>query len=59
MKKIVTALLLIICNIFYAQIIKGIVTDSMTKKPIPYANIVLINGKGIYSDEKGQFELDI
>lgn len=59
MKKIVTALLLIICNLFYAQIIKGIVTDSMTKKPIPYVNIVLINGKGIYSDEIGQFELDI
>lgn len=42
-----------------AQIIKGTVTDSLTKSPLPYANIVLMNGRGIYSDEKGQFELDV
>lgn len=59
MKKILTYLLLLIYSISYSQIIKGVVTDSTTKKPLPYANVVLINGKGIYSDEKGEFELDI
>jgi hypothetical protein len=59
MKKILLYLLILATNISNAQIIKGSITDSLTKEPVPYANIVLINGKGIYSDEKGQFELDI
>lgn len=59
MKKLLINILLLITNIFNAQIVKGIINDSLTQEPLPYANVVLMNGKGIYSDEKGQFELDI
>ncbi|WP_312902234.1 carboxypeptidase-like regulatory domain-containing protein [Chryseobacterium taichungense] len=59
MKKILLYLLILTASILNAQTIKGDIIDSLTKEPLPYANIVLINGKGIYSDEKGQFELDV
>jgi len=42
-----------------SQTIKGIVKDSTTQKSIAYSSIALLNNKGTYSDEFGNFELDI
>lgn len=46
-------------QLFYAQTIKGVVIDSVTEATVPYANILLKNGKGTYANEFGEFELDI
>lgn len=71
MKTIITSLICIICGYFnsFAQqhttnqlpdgIIKGVVIDSKTKKPLDYANIVLLKGSSNYamalSDDEGEF----
>ncbi len=70
MKTIITSLICIICgylNSFAQQAntepsggtIKGIVIDTKTKKPLDYANIVLLKGNSNYamilSDDEGEF----
>ncbi|SDH07081.1 carboxypeptidase-like regulatory domain-containing protein [Winogradskyella thalassocola] len=42
-----------------AQTINGVVKDSLSGEVIAYANIVLKNGKGTYSDEFGSFKLTV
>jgi len=59
MKYILYLTFLISLNTF-SQIVKGKIVDSLTNKPIEYANIVLINRDyGTYSNKKGQFSIDI
>jgi hypothetical protein len=60
-KKLLIALLYFcISTTIQGQIIKGTILDAVSKKPVFYAT-VYINGSFVatYSDEKGQFELDI
>ncbi|WP_282032672.1 carboxypeptidase-like regulatory domain-containing protein [Winogradskyella eximia] len=59
MKKISLLLLLVSINLLNSQTINGIVKDSVTGENIAFANIVLKNGKGTYSDEFGVFQLEI
>ncbi|OYT17457.1 MAG: hypothetical protein B7C24_02185 [Bacteroidetes bacterium 4572_77] len=41
-------------------IVKGVLLNAHTKKPLPYANIVVLhNGQGTISNEKGMFSLDL
>jgi len=51
--------LLFITHISNSQTIKGIIKDSLTQAPLAYSSIALLNNKGTYSDENGNFELDI
>lgn len=59
MKKISFLLFLVSINLLNSQIINGTVKDSVTGENIAFANIVLKNGKGTYSNEFGVFELEI
>lgn len=60
MKKVIIHLLLFFIAVsFKSQIIRGNITDASSGKALPFTSIVLINGKGIYADENGKFELDI
>lgn len=59
MKKFLLFLLFSLPNIFYSQTISGNVKDSLSQNSIPFANIVLMSGTGIYSDNYGKFEIDI
>lgn len=52
-------LLALITTSINAQTIKGNVKDFITQQPISYSSIALLNNKGTYSDEFGNFELDI
>ena len=52
-------ILFLTINLSYAQTIKGVVKDSITGKSIAFANVVLKNGKGTYTNEFGNFELKI
>lgn len=52
-------LLLFTTSLCYTQSISGKVKDSVTQKNLKYANIVLMNGGGTYSDEKGEFNFDV
>lgn len=61
MKKIISLFLLVnICLDAYNQVIKGIIADNETRKPI-YSAAVYINGTtvGTLSDADGNFKLDI
>lgn len=59
--KRVSLLLIILTsiNLLHSQTINGIVKDAVTGKNIAFANILLKNGKGTYSNELGSFELEI
>ncbi|WP_179333355.1 carboxypeptidase-like regulatory domain-containing protein [Winogradskyella costae] len=58
--KIITLLVVLFnLSIGNAQAINGVVKDSLSGEVIAYANIVLKNGKGTYSDESGSFKLNI
>jgi len=57
MKIRITLILLFICKLIYPQLISGIIKDSVSGKKIQFANIVLKNGKGTYSDKSGKFIL--
>ena len=46
-------------NIICSQVFSGRILDSITSYPISYANIVLLNGKGVYAGEDGEYEIDI
>ncbi|WP_299097879.1 carboxypeptidase-like regulatory domain-containing protein [uncultured Winogradskyella sp.] len=59
MKKISFLLFLISINLINSQTINGTVKDSVTGENVAFANIVLKNGKGTYSNEFGGFELEI
>lgn len=59
MKKTLFILLFITTNYFYAQVLKGVVKDSLTQIPLAYSNVVLMNGGGVYTDKNGNFELEI
>ena len=56
--KITFTLLLVFTNLLSAQI-KGIVKDSITGKPIPYANIWVENENiGASTEENGEFSIN-
>ena len=58
--KIITLLIVLFSiSIGNAQIISGVVKDCLSGEVITYANIVLKNGKGTYSDEFGSFKLTV
>jgi hypothetical protein len=60
-RKLLVALFCIcISTTIQSQIIKGTILDAVSKKPVFYAT-AYINGSFVatYSDEKGEFELDI
>ncbi|EPR74228.1 putative outer membrane protein [Winogradskyella psychrotolerans RS-3] len=60
MLKIITLLIFLFnISISNAQTINGVVKDSLSGGVIAYANILLKNGKGTYSDESGSFKLNI
>lgn len=56
LKKIVFLLLITTISVFL-QTIEGVVIDSITKKKIAFSSIVLLNGRGIYTDDNGTFSL--
>lgn len=65
MKKVLTVFLVLISIIVYSnpitQTVRGVLTDKLTKTPIPGANVVVLNSnplKGTISDELGRFKID-
>ena len=54
-KLILTFILLTSIFTFGQSKIKGIILDSLSKKPIPYVHILAKEGKATISDEKGHF----
>ncbi len=54
-------LLILLCfNQIQAEVIKGVVTDSLTTLPIPNVNISIVNTKyGTQSDSTGEFVLNL
>ena len=59
MKTLKLIFFLITVNFCNSQSLKGIVKDALSGEVITYANIVLKNGKGTYSDEFGSFKLTV
>lgn len=59
MNTIKRLIFLLSINFCAAQSINGVVKDSLTGEAIAYANILLKNGKGTYSDELGSFKLKV
>ncbi|REE27359.1 carboxypeptidase-like protein [Winogradskyella pacifica] len=59
MKTLKLIFFLITVNFCNSQSINGIVKDALSGEVIAYANIVLKNGKGTYSDEFGNFKLTV
>lgn len=59
MKKIIYLFIVLTAGIINAQTIKGVVLDASNKLPLAYTNIVLLNGKGVYANDHGLFEIDI
>lgn len=60
MNLLIKILLLLIFNFSFSQNITGKVIDSLTKKPLEYANVTLMTkNKGVYTDSKGVFNFDI
>ena len=59
MKILKILFFIVVVNVCNAQMINGIVKDSITGKEIAFANVVLKNGKGTYSDEFGVFQLNV
>ena len=57
--KIIIIIFAIANTLVNAQTFKGVVKDSLTKTPLSFSNIVLLNGGGTYADEFGKFEIDI
>ena len=46
-------------NYFYSQSLRGIVSDSLNQEFLPFANVLLLNGKGTFTDAEGKFIIDI
>lgn len=59
MKHPLFFILFIVTNTVYSQTIVGTIKDSLTQNSIPFSNIVLLNGGGLYADNFGKFEIDI
>lgn len=57
--KVKIIILMVFVNSSYSQSIVGVVMDSISGNKLPYANVVLINGKGTFSDEFGKFEISL
>lgn len=58
-KYILLFLFVISYTIGYSQIVRGIILDSKTKTPIPFASVYFNSTlSGTISDDKGYFELD-
>ncbi|MCC8408128.1 carboxypeptidase-like regulatory domain-containing protein [Mucilaginibacter sp. UR6-1] len=55
-----TLLLILSCDILYAQVIEGTVADAKTGQPLPYVNIG-IAGKatGTVTDDNGRYKIDL
>ena len=65
MKKILTIAFVLLSSLAFTnpitQTVRGIVTDKLTKMPIPGANIVIINSsplKGTTTDDQGRFRIN-
>ncbi len=60
-----TFLILFLClssglSSLQAQIIHGVVRDSVTKEPVPFANVTLLKkDRGVSCDVEGRFEFDL
>ena len=59
MRNIFFCFLVLVTSITHCQTIKGIIKDSISEETIPYVNIVLLQGGGTYSNEKGEFTLKV
>ena len=43
-----------------AQVVHGVITDSITKEPVPFANVTLLKkDRGVSCDVEGRFEFDL
>ncbi|MHC1705225.1 MAG: carboxypeptidase-like regulatory domain-containing protein [Tenuifilaceae bacterium] len=65
MKKNLTLFFVLITILSYSnpitQTVRGVLTDKLTKTPIPGANVIILNTnplKGTISDELGRFKID-
>lgn len=65
MKRLFTVLLMFMYASVYSnpitQTVRGVLTDKLTKTPIPGANVIILNTnpvKGVISDELGRFRID-
>lgn len=56
MKKILLFTLIKISSL-YSQNIQGTVVDSLSRNKIQFSSVVLLNGRGIYTNSEGQFNL--
>jgi hypothetical protein len=53
-------ILLLISNLANSQTLKGIVSDSLTNKPLPFVNITFIDKDfGVYTNENGSYQIKI
>ncbi|MFC5194566.1 carboxypeptidase-like regulatory domain-containing protein [Bizionia hallyeonensis] len=60
MRLIINIAFLLILNFSFSQTIKGNVLDSLTQKPLEFANVTLMTrNKGVYTNEKGAFLFEI
>lgn len=62
LKIVLNFALLLFGGLFFvqAQVIHGVVTDSLTKEPVPFANVTLIKkDRGVSCDFDGKFEFDL
>lgn len=57
--KAIFFILLVISNSLFSQEMKGVILDSSSDEPIQFANILNLSGKGVYSDELGNFQIQI
>src|SRR5690554_5434329 len=56
MRKTVLLFFLLKSLLFYSQTFE--IRDFLTKKPLPFATIILDNQNGFYTNENGVFQLD-
>lgn len=56
--KILILAFTLLSNFYLTQEITGFIKDSLNQKPIAYANVLLSNGKGVFSDENGYFKIN-
>ncbi len=65
MKRLITLLLILLNTVAFSspitQTVRGVITDKLTKTPIPGANVIILNTnplKGTITDELGRFKID-
>jgi len=65
MKKLIPLLLILLHTAAFSspitQTVRGVITDKLTKTPIPGANVIILNTnplKGTITDELGRFKID-